>query len=311
MSNPTRAFLVTLAYLTGLAVGPAPAPAAPADAVVQLPAQGGSGTVVWTGPGKTYILTAGHMFSGHAQGQKVQVVAPDPRPGSPRAGGAPRCVGVDASADLALVEMQAGPLPYVCPIAPAGHRPGRLLSVGYDEMRWPAQQRPAHLLHLPSTGSYTLALECGLLHGYLTPRREILQEDGRNFLLTQELPWHGRSGGGLIDVDSGYLIGVVSGYRGTDPDHWRETKPGCAGVYGSTAAIQRFVAQYAPQVLQSPYRYQPPAQPYYWPQQALGYQYPYSYPYQNPYQYQYPYDYRYYQQPGYGRAAPYCPPGGT
>jgi hypothetical protein len=274
--------------------------AAPPDAVVQLPSHGGSGTIVWTAQGQSYVLTAGHMFDGGKRNARIQVTAPDPRPGAARPGGA-RLVGTDPSADLALVELHAGPLPYVCPIAPAGHTPGRLLSVGYDEMHWPAQKRSAHVIAGSFTRTCTLATA--------GPGRQILLEDPGNFLTTQELPWHGRSGGGLIDIDNGYLIGVVSGYRGTDPRHWQEVKPGASGVYVAPGAIRRFVTQYAPGILQNPYQYRPPIQN---PQmqnyllelsrrhQGLlgGYASPgYRYYYQQPY-----------APPG---QPPYCPPGGT
>src|SRR5262249_28648624 len=75
-----------------------------------------------------------------------------------------------------LLELNDGPLYYVCPVAPAGHRPGRCVSVGYDEMRLPARKASASLL-----GS------------------------DRGITFTREMPWHGRSGGALIDLDAGRL----------------------------------------------------------------------------------------------------------
>ncbi len=49
---------------------------------------------------------------------------------------------------------------------------------------------------------------------------------------TVERPWHGRSGGGLIDVDARRLVGVVQGY---------EIGGRGRGVYISHAAILRFL----------------------------------------------------------------------
>ena len=53
-----------------------------------------------------------------------------------------------------------------------------------------------------------------------------------NLTLTLEKPWHGRSGGGLIDADARCLIGVVHGY---------ELGPDGRGLYVSHAAVLRFL----------------------------------------------------------------------
>src|SRR5262249_57287659 len=95
-----------------------------------------------------------------------------------------RLIAVDYTRDLSLLELNDGPLDYVCPVAPAGHRPGRCLSVGYDEMRLPARRASASLL-----------------------------VSDRSITFTREMPGHGRSGGALIDVDAGCLIGVGQGYE--------------------------------------------------------------------------------------------------
>lgn len=226
----------------------------PLDAVVKLTSHGGSGTVIWTGPGKSYILSAHHMFSGKDYSRPVKVEAPHPKPAQHQPGVA-RCIGVDQAADLALVEVSIGPMPYFCSVAPAGHRPGRLISCGYDRLQWHAQgavratAREAHLLSghpqgVPTFG-FTRALD--LDHDSYEPTA-----GSGNFQYTRELPWHGRSGGGLIDIDNGVLIGVVSGYSGTSPKTWAEVKPGACGIYGSHPAILRFVARTAPQALQPP-----------------------------------------------------------
>jgi broad specificity phosphatase PhoE len=49
---------------------------------------------------------------------------------------------------------------------------------------------------------------------------------------TREKPWHGRSGGGLVDVEARCLVGVVQGY---------EVWPTQRGLYVSHAAILRFL----------------------------------------------------------------------
>jgi hypothetical protein len=92
----------------------------------------------------------------------------------------------------------------VAPAAGPGYRPGRnLLSVGYDEMRMPATRKPAHIINIDSDVTWT-----------------------------REPPWHGRSGGALLDLDSGQLIGVVSAYV-----HY----PQGPGLYVSHRAICAFL----------------------------------------------------------------------
>src|SRR5262249_44563132 len=111
---------------------------------------------------------------------------------------------VDYDTDLSLVLLEDGPLPYVAPVAPAGHRPGaHVLSIGYDEMKWPAQQRATTLIGFTATTTYT-----------------------------REWPGHGRSGGALLDADKGWLIGVVQGYEVTGQRR---------GMYVSHTSILRFL----------------------------------------------------------------------
>src|SRR5262249_40903761 len=78
-----------------------------------------------------------------------------------------------------------------------------LLSVGYDSMQIPATIRPATIASV---------------------------EGGRTF--TRERPWHGRSGGALLDADAGYVIGVVQGY---------EVAPWGRGIYISHSSIVAFL----------------------------------------------------------------------
>jgi hypothetical protein len=182
-----------------------PLAAEPPDAVVRLPSHGASGTVIHTEGGRSLILSCAHAFEGAARTTPVTLDVPCLRPGPPRKGRI-RLLAVDYGRDLSLLELNDGPLDYVCPVAPAGHRPGRCLSVGYDEMRLPARQATATLL-----GS------------------------DRGITFTREMPWHGRSGGGLIDLDAGYLIGVVQGYEVGAPRR---------GLYVSHQAIVEFMGNW-------------------------------------------------------------------
>src|SRR5579872_711546 len=166
-----------------------------------MPSHGGSATVIYSVQGRTLLLSCGHCFSSQADRQKrIEIVAPSPAPGaSPVRTGGIRLVAADAKLDLSLIEMGYGPLPYVCPVA-ASPTPGVALSVGYDEMKLPPQKRPAHIVPPLS---------------------------GPDSTFTKERPWHGRSGGALIDP-AGQQIGVVSAYTG--PSNHRELSGNEHGV---------------------------------------------------------------------------------
>jgi hypothetical protein len=172
-------------------------------AVVRLPSHGASATVIDTRPGVTLLLGCAHAFQGVDRLRPICLDVPVPLAGPVRT--APiRLLDIDYDADLSLIQLQEGPLPYVAPVAPAGHRPGpHLLSVGYDAMRWPALPRPTTIVR--ATGSITF---------------------------TRERPGHGRSGGALLDEDGGVLIGVVQGYEIAGPRR---------GLYASHAAILQFL----------------------------------------------------------------------
>lgn len=171
------------------------AQADPAQAAVRIKSHGASATVIATTRDKSWLLGCAHMFldeqgrpSATLRAKKLvldgpaqpQAVHPGTRPA--------RLLAWDHDLDLSLMELDNGPFAFV-PVAPRGHRPGpRLRSVGYDEMRWPVTSRPATLLGSQGNTTYTA-----------------------------ERPWHGRSGGGLIDLGGPgrdcVLIGVVQGYE--------------------------------------------------------------------------------------------------
>jgi hypothetical protein len=192
----------------------------PALAGVRIKSHGANGTVIATGPGKSYILSCAHMFlDGHDRPdpalQRKRLVLDGPE--QPRAvvrGTAPaRLVAVDFDRDLSLIELDNGPFAFV-PVAKAGHVPSKnLLSMGYDEMKWPITQKRATLLLTRGNTTYT-----------------------------QEWPWHGRSGGALVDLDANVLIGVVQGYETDGPRR---------GLYVSHGAVLTFLTKARPQLLQS------------------------------------------------------------
>src|SRR5262249_12887434 len=124
--------------------------------------------------------------------------------------------------------LENGPFFYF-PVAPPGHEPGpKLVSLGYDNMAWPVTSKSATLL--VTEGNWTF---------------------------TREKPWHGRSGGALIDVQARVLIGVVHGY---------EVKANGRGVYISHAGIRAILARQWKAGPPAP----PPVQPLpQWPQRLL------------------------------------------
>jgi hypothetical protein len=204
-----RSSLLLFAALV-LAAGHDQARAVPPSvfAVVRLPSHGASATVIDTRPGATLLLSCAHAFEGADRARPIVLDVPVPAAQGPKRV-AIRLLDIDADADLSLIYLQDGPLPYVAPVAPAGHRPGTLiLSVGYDGMRWPAQQRVTTIV--------------GFAPGVT---------------FTRESPGHGRSGGALLDADAGLLIGVVQGY---------EVGGQRRGMYVSHATILRFLERQRP-----------------------------------------------------------------
>ena len=191
-------------------------------AVVQIPSHGGSGVVVRTETTqeRSFILTAAHLFiETDSRGRSlrdfrqkpIRLMVPTPKRNAPSKKVGVHLVAIDVEKDLALLEVNLGKLPYVAPVAPPGHSAtGKLLSVGYDEMRRPPQVRSARIV-----GTYG------------------------NTTFTDTAPWHGRSGGALIDPKTGYTIGIVSGYESLGPPNG-PPRPG-RGIYVSLGAIHQFL----------------------------------------------------------------------
>jgi hypothetical protein len=193
---------------------PVPVLAAPEDAVVKVPSHGGSAVVIQTGAGYTYLLSAAHLFEGKLRHKPITIDAPAPTAGQPAHVGV-QVLAIDDGRDLSLMLLHAGPLPYVCPVPTAAEYRifDDLISAGYDEMK-PRTVRPALIVAVDDLWIYT-----------------------------QQKPWHGRSGGGLIDRRSNMLLGIVSRY---------EAMPGAApgqvgnrGVYASRKSILAFLNQRA------------------------------------------------------------------
>jgi hypothetical protein len=177
-------------------------------AVLRVPSHGASATIVWTAPGRTLILGCAHAYEGQMAAKPMEFDIPADVQLAPQAVGS-QLLAVDHDLDLSLVLLKTGPFPYVAPIAPAGSTPSRdVWSCGYDNMTLHAG-RP------------------------LCRHATILRDDGRQFW-TQEPPWHGRSGGGLIDTGSGCILGCCTGYV---------RYPQGPGLYSSSSAVHRFLTQ--------------------------------------------------------------------
>lgn len=176
-------------------------------AVVRIRSHGGSGTVIQTSEGRSLILSCAHMFKGADRTKRMTFDVPWPETAGPPRRVESRLLAVNDEADLALIQIDVGPLAYVCPVAPSGHAVRSCLSVGFDNMKLPPECRPASIVGQ---------------HGRCT--------------YTRESPWHGRSGGALIDQSTGYLVGVVSGYTGSPRNR-------TGGVYASHSAVLSFLGQ--------------------------------------------------------------------
>ena len=84
-----------------------------------MPSHGGSGTVIATGDGWTLILSCAHCFEGADRVKPLKLDVPHSAPGEPRkVGTRVLAVGRSAEVDLALIQLNAGPVPYVTPVAP-------------------------------------------------------------------------------------------------------------------------------------------------------------------------------------------------
>lgn len=213
------ALLVSVCLSVAVSRSDGPAGVPPVTyAVVRIKSHGASATVIYTEPGRSLLLGCAHAYRGQGANAKMALDVQSPTTDGRPKRATIKLLAVDHQADLSLVELGDGPLPYVAPVAPAGHRPGRVVSAGYDDMIWPATVRTAHI-----TGS----------NGLVT--------------YTRERPWHGRSGGGLLDAEKGYLIGVVSGYTGPsarDKASFAEVYPGASGIYVSHEAVIKFLKRY-------------------------------------------------------------------
>jgi hypothetical protein len=120
-----------------------------------------------------------------------------------------------------MIAFAYGPMPAAAPVAPEGFKAsGQAWSCGYDApIRYDAENKPGQKV--------------------LT---RIAWSNGDQFY-TEEKPWHGRSGGGLIDIPSGKLIGVCEAYtgRGASSRESVMNDPNRKGVYHSAARIRGYL----------------------------------------------------------------------
>lgn len=179
--------------------------------VVRIKSHGASGTVIYSWRGGSWILSCAHMFWGRdrrpsQQAMRGRILMDGPRqPHAPATRAHAKLVAVSFRDDLSLIYLPNGPF-YAVPPAANLHRINiGLTSAGYDEMRWPITSRTATLV----------------------------AQDVANYY-TRERPWHGRSGGPL--VDGGKLVGVVQGY---------EVSGRRRGIYVHHRVVLRFLTDVA------------------------------------------------------------------
>ncbi len=167
----------------------------------------GSGTVIASIPGETWILTAAHVVH---KGSDVKVELHHFNFGSrltglTEGGGWPRLVpatvaAIDPDGDVALVRIKGmKALPYVARVDPSAGEPtpGEVMtSVGID--------RGLHLTSWRTTVEGSGMIDMGKGGGK------------RLFTVTSHPPDHGRSGGGLFRAD-GAVLGVCTGYFSNKP----------------------------------------------------------------------------------------------
>lgn len=209
--------LLVCLLLAGLSPCQEPKPADPAAAVIRIKSHGASGVIIATNKDKSWILSCAHMLedsfgrpSEDMRNKKFVLDGPA-QPYAAKKLANVRLLAFDHKLDLSLLEIDNGPFTFI-PVAPPGHAPsGDIRSLGYDDMAWPITNRPATIL---STEGMTT--------------------------FTREKPWHGRSGGGLIDYRHRVLIGVVQGY---------EVGFSQRGVYVSHAAVLQFLGKAKPDLL--------------------------------------------------------------
>ncbi len=204
----------------------------PTRAMVRVKSHGASGTVIATREGRSWSLSCAHMIldpknqvNREALERVLRLDGP-PQPQAIHSKANARIVAYDVQLDLSLIEIDNGPFLYI-PVAPKGFKPGQnIQSLGYDDLKWPLTVKSATILGTSGDTTYTA-----------------------------EKPWHGRSGGALIDADANVLIGVVQGY---------EVRPRSRGLYVSHDAILRFLAKHGSKIQPMPAerpsqpRWQPP-----------------------------------------------------
>lgn len=162
----------------------------------------GSGTVVASVTGSTYVLTAAHVVKGAARAQ-VELHRHNLGPSAPmltEGGGWPRLaeaavVAADPASDVALLKIEGlEPLKHVARIVGDAGEPTKgdvLTSVGIDRGRFLTRWKTTVL------GAAAVDIKQG-------------GDGARRFTLTTRHPEHGRSGGGLFRAD-GAIVGICTG----------------------------------------------------------------------------------------------------
>jgi S1-C subfamily serine protease len=185
----------------------------------------GSGTIIASVDGETLVLTAAHVVASEGP---VSVELHKYNLGMERA---PRTTGVwprvvpavtaarDSAADVAIVRIEKMiALPYVARLAPQDEKPpidSVVSSIGID-----------------------LGRKLSLWNTRLVETASIALNENREprpFLITDKIPEHGRSGGGLF-LASGELVGVCVGHAELHKGHRR-------GIFAAGESIRLLLAE--------------------------------------------------------------------
>ncbi len=105
-------------------------------AVVRVPSHGGSATIIATEQGNTYLLTAAHLFE-HGARDSIIVDGEDVPQGTARQ------IAINPEADLALIQLIAGPAKHVAPVGSRQQKPGTYSPLATTRCAYPAPSKHA------------------------------------------------------------------------------------------------------------------------------------------------------------------------
>jgi len=196
----------------------------PSLAVIRVQSHGASAVCIASNKQESWLLSCAHMFAYPPDGRpgimslnpnltrKPIVTHSVPQKYAINRRATATLVAVSARDDLSLIKINNGTY-YYCSVAPVGFSYSTsVYSSGYDKMRWPVT----------------------------VDKTFIVQDETRGFTYTRGRPVPGRSGGGLFDSRTGYVVGIVKGFELTN---------GRRGIYLSHDRIINFLIRVKPDLV--------------------------------------------------------------